>query len=38
MFSLNAKYVPPPGIVSPVLWGDVSIVRHEYPLIRATKV
>ena len=30
MFSLNAKYVPPPpGIVSPVQWGDVSIVRQR---------
>ena len=30
MFSLNAKYVPPPpGIVSPVQWGDVAIVRQR---------
>jgi SAM-dependent methyltransferase len=30
MFSLNAKYVPPPpGIVSPVQWGDVGIVRQR---------
>jgi len=30
MFGLNAKYVPPPpGIVSPVQWGDVAIVRQR---------
>jgi SAM-dependent methyltransferase len=30
MFGLNAKYVPPPpGIVSPVQWGDVGIVRQR---------
>jgi len=30
MFSLNAKYVPPPqGVASPVLWGDVAIVQQR---------
>jgi SAM-dependent methyltransferase len=30
LFSLNAKYVPPPqGIASPVQWGDVAIVRQR---------
>jgi len=30
MFSLNAKYVlPPPGVASPVQWGDVAIVRQR---------
>ncbi len=30
LFSLNAKYVaPPPDIASPVLWGDVTIVRQR---------
>lgn len=30
MFALNAKYVPPPaGVASPVLWGDVSVVRQR---------
>jgi SAM-dependent methyltransferase len=30
MFGLNAKYVPPPpGIVSPVQWGDVAIVGQR---------
>ncbi|MEW6312538.1 MAG: class I SAM-dependent methyltransferase [Pseudomonadota bacterium] len=30
LFSLNAKYVPPPaGVASPVQWGDVSIVRQR---------
>jgi len=30
MFSLNAKYVPPPqDVVSPVQWGDVAIVRQR---------
>ena len=30
MFSLNAKYVaPPPGIASPVQWGDVATVRQR---------
>ena len=30
MFGLNAKYVPPPqGVVSPVQWGDVAIVRQR---------
>ncbi len=29
-FSLNAKYVPPPpGIASPVQWGNVAIVRQR---------
>ncbi len=29
-FSLNAKYVaPPPGVPSPVQWGDVSVVRQR---------
>ena len=29
-FSLNAKYVSPPqGVVSPVQWGDVAIVRQR---------
>jgi SAM-dependent methyltransferase len=29
-FSLNAKYVAPPaGIVSPVLWGDVTVVKQR---------
>lgn len=29
-FSLIAKYIPPPqGVASPVLWGDVSIVRQR---------
>ena len=30
LFSLNAKYVPPPqGITSPVQWGDIAIVRQR---------
>lgn len=30
LFSLNAKYVPPPqGIASPVQWGDVATVRQR---------
>lgn len=30
LFSLNAKYAPPPpGIASPVQWGDVAIVRQR---------
>jgi SAM-dependent methyltransferase len=30
MFSLNAKYAPPPqGVASPVQWGDVAIVRQR---------
>ena len=30
LFSLNSRYVPPPpGIASPVLWGDVAIVRQR---------
>lgn len=30
LFSLNAKYVPPPqGVASPVQWGDVAIVRER---------
>ncbi len=30
MFSLNAQYVPPPpGVASPVLWGNVAIVRQR---------
>lgn len=30
LFSLNAKYVPPPpGVASPVQWGDVAIVRQR---------
>ena len=30
LFSLNAKYVPPPqGIASPVLWGDIATVRQR---------
>ena len=30
LFSLNTRYVPPPqGIASPVLWGDVAIVRQR---------
>jgi SAM-dependent methyltransferase len=29
-FMLNAKYVaPPPGVPSPVQWGDVSVVRER---------
>lgn len=29
-FSLMAKFIPPPqGVVSPVLWGDVSTVRQR---------
>jgi SAM-dependent methyltransferase len=29
-FSLNARYVPPPpGVASPVLWGDVGTVRQR---------
>lgn len=29
-FSLISKYVPPPqGVASPVLWGDVSVVRQR---------
>ena len=28
-FSLIAKYVPPQGVVSPVLWGDVATVRQR---------
>lgn len=31
LFSLNAKYAPPPqGVVSPVQWGDVAIVRQRF--------
>ncbi|MEO8333056.1 MAG: class I SAM-dependent methyltransferase [Gallionella sp.] len=31
LFSLNAKYVPPPqGVPSPVQWGDVAIVRQRF--------
>ncbi|MEO8343574.1 MAG: methyltransferase domain-containing protein [Gallionella sp.] len=30
LFSLNAKYVPPPqGVASPVQWGEVAIVRQR---------
>ncbi len=30
LFSLNAKYVPPPqGVASPVQWGDVATVRQR---------
>jgi SAM-dependent methyltransferase len=30
LFSLNAKYVPPPqGVASPVQWGDVAVVRQR---------
>lgn len=30
LFSLNAKYVPsPPGVASPVLWGDVAFIRRR---------
>ena len=30
LFSLNAKYVPPPqGVPSPVQWGDVATVRQR---------
>lgn len=30
LFSLNAKYVPPPqGVPSPVLWGDIAVVRQR---------
>jgi SAM-dependent methyltransferase len=30
LFSLNAKYVPPPpGVASPVQWGDVGVVRQR---------
>lgn len=30
MFALNARYVPPPpGVASPVSWGDVAIVRQR---------
>lgn len=30
LFSLNARYVPPPaGVASPVQWGDVSVVRQR---------
>jgi len=30
MFSLNARYVPPPpGVPSPVQWGDVTVVRQR---------
>ncbi|HKB58640.1 MAG TPA: methyltransferase domain-containing protein [Gallionellaceae bacterium] len=29
-FSINAKYVPPPpGVPSPVQWGDVAVVRER---------
>jgi SAM-dependent methyltransferase len=29
-FSINAKYVPPPpGVSSPVQWGDVAVVRER---------
>jgi SAM-dependent methyltransferase len=29
-FSLNAQYVPPPpGVASPVAWGDVAVVRQR---------
>jgi SAM-dependent methyltransferase len=31
LFSLNAKYAPPPqSVVSPVQWGDVAIVRQRF--------
>ena len=31
LFSLNAKYTPPPqGVASPVQWGDVAIVRQRF--------
>ena len=30
LFSLNARYVPPPqGVASPVQWGDVAVVRQR---------
>lgn len=30
MFSLNAKFVAPPqGVASPLLWGDISMVRER---------
>lgn len=28
-FALIAKYVPPPGLPSPVLWGDVAVIRQR---------